>query len=73
MTKGETLVRKSFNPNGNAQVEEIKTKVAELIDYVEDCKYKDPRLSALAITSFEEGAMWAVKLVTTETNREHKG
>jgi hypothetical protein len=67
MTKGEQLVRKSFNPNGNMKVEDLKGKVAELIDYVEDCKDLDPRLAALAITSFEEGAMWAVKLVTTES------
>jgi len=67
MTKGETLVRKSFNPSSNPDVEEIKQRAADLIDCIEAHKDKDPRLSALAITSFEEGAMWAVKLVTTES------
>lgn len=67
MTKGETLVRMSFNPNKNEKVEEIKGKVADLIDYIEDNKDLDPRLAALAITSLEEAAMWGVKLVTTET------
>lgn len=68
MTKGETLVRKSFNPNGNPNVEEVKANVAALIDWVESRKAADPRLAALAITAFEEGAMWAVKLVTTEAS-----
>lgn len=68
MTKGETLVRKSFNPNGNPNVEEVKANVAALIDWVESRKTADPRLAALAITAFEEGAMWAVKLVTTEAS-----
>jgi hypothetical protein len=66
MTKGETLVRISFNPNGNAKVNEIKEKVADLIDYIEENKDLDGRLAALAITSLEEAAMWGVKLVTTE-------
>jgi hypothetical protein len=71
MTKGDTLVRRNFNPNANVQVEEVKSKVAALIDYVEENKSKDPRLAALAITSLEEAAMWAVKLVTTEATKEH--
>jgi hypothetical protein len=29
-------------------------------------KDKDPRLAALAMTSIEEGAMWDVKLATTQ-------
>jgi hypothetical protein len=71
MTKGETLVRMSFNPSANKDVEEVKKTVAALIDFVEDHKALDGRLAALAITSFEEGAMWAVKLLTTETPKEH--
>jgi hypothetical protein len=71
MTKGETLVRKSFNPSANKEVEEVKKTVAALIDFVEEHKSLDGRLAALAITIFEEGAMWAVKLMTTEVKKEH--
>ena len=70
MAKGEDLVRMSFNPNANPYVEEIKRRVADLINYVEEHRGLDPRLSALAITAFEEGAMWAVKLVTTEKREQ---
>lgn len=66
MSKGTDLVRLSFNPNANPLVESVKQAVADLIDGVEEHKHLDPRLAALAITAFEEGAMWAVKLVTTE-------
>ena len=39
---------------------------AELIDLCAESKDLDPRLAALAQTAYEEAAMWAVKLVTTE-------
>lgn len=66
MSKGTDLVRLSFNPNANADVEEFKQATADLIDLAEKHRDKDPRLSALAITAYEEAAMWAVKLVTSE-------
>lgn len=65
-TLGEKRVRATFNPSNNAEVDMIKTMVAELIDRVDAMKDLDPRLAALAQTAFEEGAMWAVKLATTE-------
>lgn len=63
-THGEKLVRSSFNPSDNELVDDFKRLAAELIDLVEEHKAKDPRLAALAITSIECGAMWAVKLAT---------
>lgn len=64
ITKGEQIVRTSFNVSGNTEVDKIKKASAELINIVESIKEKDPRLAALAITSYEQAAMWAVKLAT---------
>ena len=51
---------RNFNPTGNEHVTAIKTKTDELIDYVQT-HGRDPRRVALAITNFEQAAMWAVK------------
>lgn len=61
---GEKRVRTDFNASGSSQVDMIKQKSAELINLVEELKSKDPRLAALAQTTYEEAAMWAVKLAT---------
>lgn len=63
-TLGESRVRIDFNPDNNDKVRQIKQKAAELINLVEELKQKDSRLASLAQTSFEEGAMWAVKAAT---------
>ena len=63
-TVGEQRVRVTFNPSASSEVDVIKNKSAELIDLCEKFKAKDPRLSWLAQTSFEEAAMWAVKAAT---------
>lgn len=65
-TLGEQRVRSTFNVSNNSDVDMIKMAVAELIDRVDVLKDLDPRLAALAMTAFEEGAMWAVKLATTQ-------
>lgn len=65
LTLGEKRVRATFNVSGDDTVSDIKFKVATLIDLCETLKGKDARLAALAQTSFEEGAMWAVKAATT--------
>lgn len=64
-TTGENRVRISFNPDKNDAVSQIKQQTAILINLVETQRELDPRLAALAMTSYEEAAMWAVKLVTT--------
>jgi hypothetical protein len=65
-TLGQKRVRIDFNPGSNELVNEIKTKSAELIDLCgQELQTKDPRLSALAQTAYEEAAMWAVKAATT--------
>lgn len=63
-TIGEQRVRVQFNPDNNDTVSEIKQKAAELINLCEGLKEKDGRLASLAQTTFEEGAMWAVKAAT---------
>ena len=74
LTLGMRRVRASFNPSSNADVDLIKSKVADLIDLCEDYRqrlHESPakaneinRLMALAQTHFEDAAMWAVKAVT---------
>ena len=65
-TLGEQRVRSNFNVGANPDVEILKKMTADLIDAVEVLKDRDPRLAALAMTSYEEAAMWAVKLATTQ-------
>lgn len=62
---GEERVRTTFNVGDSSDVDKIKKASAELINLVNQSKDKDPRLAALAMTGYEEAAMWAVKLVTT--------
>lgn len=64
MTTGEQRVRTQFNPSQDSVVDQIKQKTAELINLVETLKEKDGRLVSLALTSYEEAAMWAVKAAT---------
>ena len=63
-TVGETRVRTQFNPSANSDVDVLKQRTAELINLCDHLKSKDPRLVALAQTSYEEAAMWAVKAAT---------
>ena len=63
---GAHRVRESFNPSKDNMVDRIKRYSADLIDMCEEHKELDPRLAALAQTAYEEAAMWAVKLVTTQ-------
>lgn len=63
-TVGETRVRTNFSVSNSDVVTQIKQKSAELIDLCETLKPKDGRLASLAQTSYEEGAMWAVKAAT---------
>jgi hypothetical protein len=71
---GERRVRVSFNPSNSGYVDQIKQKIAEVIDMVNDAQ-PDPkideattkeflRLKALSLTALEEAAMWAVKAAT---------
>jgi hypothetical protein len=75
-TLGERRVRTDFNVSAKGEVDQIKQKSAELIDLVkglprDEAKPMDTqaenerqRLISLAITAYEEAAMWAVKAAT---------
>lgn len=61
---GERIVRTEFNPANNGTVDQIKQKTAELINLCDELKEKDGRLASIAITTYEQAAMWAVKAAT---------
>jgi hypothetical protein len=72
MSLGEARVRTTFNPSASGLVDQIKQKTAELIDLCNEPNKIDrppmtgetQRLWALAQTTYEEAAMWAVKAAT---------
>ena len=71
---GAARVRESFNPSQDNMVHKIKRYTADLIDLCVEGREKGDtadegetwRLWALAMTAYEEAAMWAVKAATTE-------
>lgn len=73
-TLGEKRVRVDFNTTKDDYVGLLKEKSAELIDIIDKAannpRWDDEtlgewkRLKSLAMTSIEEGAMWAVKAAT---------
>ena len=70
MTLGERRVVLSFNPSKDQRVDDVKRKVAALIDDMEALKRdaapgsEQGRWCSLAQTHFEDAAMYAVKAVT---------
>lgn len=71
---GEARVRVDFNVTENDVVTKIKLAAADLINLIDSIESagnvrRDPndagRLKALAMTSVEEAAMWAVKAETS--------
>jgi len=65
MTIGEQRVRVEFNPDQNDTVSQIKQKTADLINLVDSIRALDPELADLAMRTYENASMWAVKLATT--------
>lgn len=63
---GEQRVRTEFNPANDGLVDEIKQKTADLINLCASAAltHRDSRTAALAMTHFENAAMWAVKAAT---------
>ena len=68
-TRGENLVRTTFNPDDRSDVQFLKSQMADLINMVERI---DPeahgtecsRHKELAVTALEKASMWAVKALT---------
>lgn len=70
-TLGELRVRTEFNPSLSDTVSVLKQKTAELINLVDSLPAvggETGRLKALAMTAYEEAAMWAVKAATANPN-----
>jgi len=76
-SKGAYRVGISFNPSGNATVDQIKRMAADLIDFIEEIEgpyvaefdtaiqsREIARLKAMAQTDIETAAMHAVKAAT---------
>ena len=70
LTEGQYRVGVNFNPSNASAVDEIKLKTAELIDlmyaYASNRSAAGSREAAIAMTSYEDAAMWAVKAVTKQ-------
>jgi hypothetical protein len=50
----------SFNPSGDERVAKIKALTEEIFKYLRE-NVPDNRCRSLAITNYEQAAMWAVK------------
>jgi hypothetical protein len=75
MSLGEDRVRLEFNVTGNPTVDGIKKRAAHEIDRCANALKDHPqtdesrRLWALAMTAYEEAAMWAVKAATAKVDK----
>lgn len=71
-TEGQWRVGVDFNPSGSTDVAAIKEDTADLIDRMQeiakDREHPGARNASLAMTAYEEAAMWAVKAITKEVN-----
>lgn len=50
----------SFNPSGSDVVAEVKRRTQELLEYIRESVPAN-RERSIAITNYEQAAMWAVK------------
>lgn len=50
----------SFNPSGSEVVAEVKARTEALLDFIRD-NVPANRERSIAITNYEQAAMWAVK------------
>ena len=70
MAKKQSPTFSDFNPTGDGRVARIKGGTDDLIRYVRDETSaggpETKRRAALAVTNFEQAAMWAVKALFSE-------
>jgi hypothetical protein len=69
MTYGEKAVGLTFNPSGDAKVQEVKELFAKIIDLCSELRTEagqgeKGRLLSVAITEAQAAQMWAVKGIT---------
>ena len=50
----------TFNPSGSEVVSEVKRRTEELMEYLR-ASVPDNRCRSIALTNYEQAAMWAVK------------
>lgn len=60
MTSEKITTIPSFNPSGSEVVANIKALTEELMSYIET-HVPDNRKRSIALTNYEQAAMWAVK------------
>ena len=58
MSKETTIP--AFNPSGKSEVDAIKSMTEQLMDYIR-ANVPDNRQRSIALTNYEQAAMWAVK------------
>ena len=73
MTYGEQAVGLTFNPSGDARVNEVKRLFAQIIDLCNELRAEagqseKGRLFSVAITEAQTAQMWAVKGITFATS-----
>lgn len=61
MTEAKVTTIPEFNPSGNATVATIKEATEKIILFIQNAPDLDPRRKAIALTNYEQAAMWAVK------------
>lgn len=71
MSYGQDAVGLTFNPSQDPDVHEVKTRFAEVIDFLDDMRKgldsrnsEKIRLCSVAITEAQTAQMWAVKAIT---------
>lgn len=72
LTYGEKAVGLTFNPSGDADVAQMKTRYAAAINVLDELrrtanaagKGEQSRLASIAITEAQTAQMWAVKALT---------
>ena len=67
---GENAVGLTFNPGGDAKVDEVKKLYAQIIDLCNELRTEagqgeKSRLLSVAITEAQTAQMWAVKGITS--------
>jgi hypothetical protein len=62
MAEKESPTLREFNPTSNPVVDEIKARTDEVMAYIRD-NVPEGRRRSLALTNYEQAAMWAVKSV----------
>lgn len=68
LTYGQKAVGLTFNPSGDAKVQEVKELYAKIIDLcnsvIDAMPSEKARLVKIAITEAQTAQMWAVKAIT---------